>query len=58
MIGGRTVHPVTLQQLQIERENGTGWVRAAIRSMARSETATGDMPGGAPRHFWVHELRA
>ena len=29
--------------------------RARSRSSARSDTATGDMPGGAARHFCVHE---
>ena len=35
--------------------NGTGDVRAATRSSARSEIASGDMPGGAASAFCVHE---
>ncbi len=35
--------------------NGTGVLRAATRSSARSEIATGDMPGGAASAFCVHE---
>ena len=34
---------------------GTGVVRRAIRSSARSDSDTGESPGGAPRHFWLHE---
>ena len=35
--------------------NGTGVRRERSRSIARSDTATGDIPGGAARHFCVHE---
>ena len=37
------------------KENGTGVLRAAKRSMPASETEIGDMPGGAPTHFCVQE---
>ena len=36
-------------------QNGTGVRRVRTRSIARSETAIGDIPGGEARHFWVHE---
>ena len=35
--------------------NGTGFLRWATRSSARSEMASGDIPGGAASAFCVHE---
>ena len=52
----RALDPVALQEQQVERERH-GVRRARSRSMARSDIATGDMPGGAARHFCVQSRR-
>jgi hypothetical protein len=54
VVGGRPLDPVAGKEREVEDE-GSGARRARMRSSARSESRTGDMPGGAPRHFWVHE---
>ena len=57
VVGRRALHPRRLQQQQVHRERNRQ-APGGMRSSARSETAIGDIPGGAARHFWCTSRRS